>query len=61
MQPLTRRPELIPLTVNEIRRMFAKLITNTVHTINHWLAQEQPLGRGHPNVYLCLYGDSGLE
>jgi SRSO17 transposase len=29
---------LIPLTLNEIRRLFAKLITNTVHTINHWLA-----------------------
>jgi SRSO17 transposase len=37
----TRHPpgrELIPLTVNEIRRLFAKLITNTVHTIDHWLA-----------------------
>jgi SRSO17 transposase len=37
-----RRPsadqKLIPLTVNEIRRLFAKLITNTVHTIDHWLA-----------------------
>ena len=28
---------LIPLTVNEIRHLFAKLITNTVHTITHWL------------------------
>jgi SRSO17 transposase len=37
-----RRPpddhELIPLTVNEIRRMFAKLVANTLHTITHWLA-----------------------
>jgi SRSO17 transposase len=37
-----RRPPgdqtLIPLTVNEIRHLFTKLITNTVHTINHWLA-----------------------
>jgi SRSO17 transposase len=36
-----RRPagaaDLIPLTVNEIRHLFAKLITNTVHTISHWL------------------------
>ncbi|NES17076.1 MULTISPECIES: IS701 family transposase [Micromonospora] len=29
--------ELIPLTLPEIRRLFAKLITNTVHTIDHWL------------------------
>jgi len=37
-----RRPphdrELIPLTVNEIRRLFAKLVANTIHTIGHWLA-----------------------
>jgi SRSO17 transposase len=36
-----RRPatadELIPLTVNEIRHLFAKLITNTVRTITYWL------------------------
>jgi len=31
-------PELIPLTVNEIRRLFAKLVATTVHTIIHWLA-----------------------
>jgi hypothetical protein len=30
--------ELIPLTINEIRRLFAKLINNTVHPISHWLA-----------------------
>jgi SRSO17 transposase len=30
--------ELIPLTINEIRRLFAKLISNTVHPISHWLA-----------------------
>jgi SRSO17 transposase len=29
---------LVPLSVNEIRRLFAKLTTNTVHTIGHWLA-----------------------
>jgi SRSO17 transposase len=28
---------LIPLTFNEIRRLFARLITNSVHTIKHWL------------------------
>jgi SRSO17 transposase len=28
---------LIPFTVNEIRHLFAKLITNTVHTISYWL------------------------
>jgi SRSO17 transposase len=27
----------IPLTFNEIRRLFARLITNTVATISHWL------------------------
>jgi hypothetical protein len=30
--------QLIPLTVNEIRRLFAKTIANTTHTISHWLA-----------------------
>jgi hypothetical protein len=29
---------LIRLTLNEIRRLFTKLITNTVHPISHWLA-----------------------
>jgi SRSO17 transposase len=37
-----RRPpddrELIPLTVNEIHRLFAKMIANITHTITHWLA-----------------------
>ena len=28
-------PALIPLTFNEIRRLFARLITNTIHTIDH--------------------------
>jgi SRSO17 transposase len=28
---------LIPLTLNEIRRLFTRLITNTIHTIDHWL------------------------
>jgi SRSO17 transposase len=35
------RPEdqrLIPLTVKEIRHLFAKIITNTAHAISHWLA-----------------------
>lgn len=32
------RQGLIPLTVKEIRRLFAKLVINTVHTIDHWLA-----------------------
>jgi SRSO17 transposase len=30
-------PQLIPLTVNEIRRLFAKLVADTAHTITHWL------------------------
>jgi SRSO17 transposase len=29
--------ELIPLTVNEIRHLFAKLITNTTRTVTYWL------------------------
>jgi SRSO17 transposase len=28
---------LIALTFNEIRRLFARMITNTIHTIDHWL------------------------
>jgi hypothetical protein len=28
---------LIPLTFNEIRRLFTHLITNTIHAIDHWL------------------------
>ena len=28
---------LIALTFNEIRRLFTRLITNTTHTIDHWL------------------------
>lgn len=30
-------PTLIPLTFNEIRRLFTRLTTNTIHTIDHWL------------------------
>jgi len=30
-------PALIPLTFNEIRRLFARLITTTIQTIDHWL------------------------
>ncbi len=41
--PATRPPQpadehLIPLTLNEIRRLFAKLIIDTVHTVAHQLA-----------------------
>jgi SRSO17 transposase len=28
---------LVPLTFNEIRRLFTRTITNTIHTIDHWL------------------------
>src|SRR5690606_31404128 len=28
---------LVPLSINEIRRLFAKLVINTVHTLEHWL------------------------
>jgi hypothetical protein len=37
-RPQPAGQQLIPLTVNEIRRLFAKMIANTVHTITHWLA-----------------------
>lgn len=37
-RPADGRQELIPLTVKEIRRLFARLVINTVHTIDHWLA-----------------------
>jgi SRSO17 transposase len=30
-------PALIPLTFNEIRRLFARLITATAHSTDHWL------------------------
>jgi hypothetical protein len=33
----TADPTLIPLTFNEIRRLFARMISNTIHTIDHWL------------------------
>jgi hypothetical protein len=29
---------LIPLTVKEIRHLFGKLVSNTIHTLGHWLA-----------------------
>jgi len=29
--------KLVPLSINEIRRLLAKLIINTAHTIDHWL------------------------
>jgi SRSO17 transposase len=37
-RPRPANQSLIPLTVKEIRHLFAKLITTTVHTIDHWLA-----------------------
>ena len=37
-RPQPADAKLIPLTVNEIRRLFAKLAVNTLHTITHWLA-----------------------
>jgi hypothetical protein len=34
----TADQKLIPLTFNDIRRLFAKLIANTIHPISHWLS-----------------------
>jgi hypothetical protein len=39
---------LIPLTVNEIRHLFAKLVTTTIHTIDHWLAWSRWRRSHHP-------------
>jgi SRSO17 transposase len=36
-KPAKHADDLIPLTVNEIRHLFAKLITNMVRAISHWL------------------------
>jgi len=36
-RPQPTRQRLIPLTINEIRRLFAKMVANTTHTITHWL------------------------
>jgi hypothetical protein len=62
------------LTVKEIRRLFARLITNTVHTIRHWLAwsrwrrrhQAQAKTRHHRRrgnltIDLHLHNDPGLS
>jgi SRSO17 transposase len=72
-RPPTDQP-LIPLTVTEIRHLFAKLIVNTVHTINHWLAWSRWRRRhqaraktshyrrgGHSNIDQCLHNDPGLD
>jgi SRSO17 transposase len=35
-----QRPEdqqLVPLSINEIRRLLAKLVINAAHTLDHWL------------------------
>jgi SRSO17 transposase len=37
-RPQPTDTQLIPLTVNEIRRLFAKLAANTLHTVTNWLA-----------------------
>jgi SRSO17 transposase len=36
-RPTDPETTLIPLTLPEIRRLFATLIVNTIHTIDHWL------------------------
>jgi hypothetical protein len=36
-QPTAGADDLIPLTVNEIRHLFTKLITNTARAISYWL------------------------
>lgn len=40
-QPKPADQRLIPLTINEIRRLFTKLVAHTTHTIDHWLAWSQ--------------------
>jgi hypothetical protein len=36
--PVTSGQPLISLTFDEVRRLFATLIANTIHPISHWLA-----------------------
>jgi SRSO17 transposase len=47
--------ELIPLTVNEIRYLFAKLITTTVRTITHWLHWSTWRRRHHQRALTSHY------
>lgn len=35
--PVDDHQRLVPLSINEIRRLLAKLVINTVHTVDHWL------------------------
>ncbi|MFV2022624.1 IS701 family transposase [Micromonospora sp. LOL_023] len=48
---------VIALTLPEIRRLFAKLITNTVHPISHWLAwshwRRRHQARARTSHYRC--------
>lgn len=37
-RPAPADEQLIPLTVKEIRHLFAKLVANAMHTMSHWLA-----------------------
>jgi SRSO17 transposase len=35
--PDDKADPLVPLSINEIRRLLARLVINTVHTVDHWL------------------------
>jgi hypothetical protein len=73
-RPQPTDPHLIPLTVNEIRRPFAKLAAKTLHTNTHWLAWSRwrrlhqaraktshYRRRGHPDIVRHLHNDPGLD
>ena len=52
--------ELIALTVNEIRHLFAKLITNTAGTIAHWLHWSAWRRRHQARALISHYRRRGL-
>ena len=53
--------DLIPLTVNEIRHVFAKLITNTVRTIGYWLHWSAWRRRHQQSAMTSHYRRRGAE
>jgi SRSO17 transposase len=60
-----RRPtgprQLIALTVNEIRHLFAKLITNTIGNITHWLHWSAWRRQHQRSALISHYRRRGLE
>jgi SRSO17 transposase len=40
-QQCPKQQQLVPLSINEIRRLLARLVINAAHTIDHWLSWSQ--------------------